>query len=590
MPPPDNPEADFKKSVAKIDRALAPLDVVELYRELDRNRNGLSMSEINAGHQDDAKLHDPDALGHKDDRAISLSILHNKGVNELFRALDPNSNNVITAKALEKFSQTIPTYLALKLINGNTAIKRYLDENHDGKFQKDEIIKVHGQLENGATKQALKMVLDKYDAMARGKGYIPSDSLSPEVNAMLANFSLTDSSTKDLTDNSLGQAVKEIENQMSPEERRLADSIFALANAVRHKLDHATYSIKSNERTDTDDEAVLQSDIGDCYGLGPLVSFMHRDREGFDEFFKLNKQTGEVQILGNEHTPNNFPIISVIPNRADLATYASSRGNPFPINAAEKVLGEYARTFPEDWAKIINVTPEPAINVNDNPPPSAYLDGGGDPAGVLTYLTTDPLTHERKYGEYASFWVQGFKDADELATALKNLPEKAPLAVTFPVEWLRTGTVKSPQNYNFTGNSGTGGDGVIGRSDKDEKSERKAERENEKDKRNLDDIRDQKPSLDMRWDNIPNQKKTFDIEPGPKPHPGPIPPHPVPRDPHSETHAVAVLNYHPETRTFDFYNSWGQRFSRTVEELRQIPGVIIHMPLNLYKKPDSNQH
>ena len=68
---------DVESSIESIDRSTKPLrDVANLYRTLDKDRNGLSIAEINSGIQDDHYT-DREGKGIHDDRAVGLAVLHN---------------------------------------------------------------------------------------------------------------------------------------------------------------------------------------------------------------------------------------------------------------------------------------------------------------------------------------------------------------------------------------------------------------------------------------------------------------------------------------------------------------------------------
>ncbi len=549
MPEPNYTESDLKASTERIDGTVAPLlDIPRLYKELNRDRKGgLSKREINTDY------HRPDstAAGQREltgNIATSLAVL--KLGFEEFRALDRDNNPAITRQDRDKFSK-IPPIIAMRLVSGDAVIRRFLDANKDKKIDKNEVSEFAKKLEESSpTKHAVDDILSNFEIISKGKDHIDRDSFETAVRGAYAELGL------------------------SSEEEKFTDTALTIARDARKAINKSMDGkISSKPRPDT--FQVLQSHIiGDCYALSDISSVIARDPKLLGLTFKENNGNLEMIVPTTINGQDSqIKISTPLPSQKERAIYASSRGDAFLVNAIEKTLGDFARQYPKEWAKIIGVTPDPIINLGDNSPPSEHLDGGGISAGLLSLFTRIP---------YGTFSFEQFRNNNKLEEVLKNVGSKAPMSISLPTEWLHSG------NPNSSG-SVISGDGIEGI-----KSKRSDSGGSSKEKRDLHETDMKKPDnprsdWDIRFpkmgDHLMDRKMTFG-DTGPKDGIREVDPKPVPRNNDSKSHAVAVIDYNPTTRTFTLYNSWGFGegskkdgnddgiFELTVEELKQLDGSI----------------
>ena len=315
----------------------------------------------------------------------------------------------------------------MERVAGDAQIVRFLDGNNgrsvnDGKINKTELSGAIGDLQDGPTKEAVQAMLADFTIIANGTDYIDTASIKTQV-AAYAHMKLSSQATN------------------------LAHGAESTAETSRKRLDQITgKDIFTGDQANT--FQVLQSQIGDCYALSSLSSTMYRNPDAIKRTFGQD-DTGNLSMRTSlKDNGQNLPTtISVSPpTRAELAIYAGSRGNSLSVNAAEKLMGELARKFPEQWSKIIGTTADPIIDPKDNPSPHEYLEGGGMPDGVLTLLTGD---------EYKTYSLESFRNNNKLEEGLKRLKSDSPAVLIVEANWLNSG-ISSPTSIGLRSAGGIG--------------------------------------------------------------------------------------------------------------------------------------
>jgi hypothetical protein len=521
-------------------------DVVDLHRVLDGNKDGLSMAEINSGIQDD---HYTDRAGNGlyDDRAIGLAALHNHF--EEFKGLSADGQRAITSLDIDKFKQ-IPRLIAIEKVAGDSNIVRFLDnsngrQTNDGKITRTDLSEAVGDLQDGTTKEAVRAMLTDFAIISNGADYIDTASIRTQVDDYI-NMKLT------------------------PQEKKLAHEAEATVENSRQKLDHVvSHDIFTGDQTKT--FQVLQSKLGDCFALSFLSSLAYRNPAAIKRIFGQDDVGNPSMRITPKDIGQSLPItVSVAPpTRAELATYAGSRGDSFSVNAAEKLMGELARKFPEQWSQVIGMTADPITNSKDSPSPHEYLDGGGTSDGLLTSVTGD---------EYKTYSLKSFRDTtNKLEEGLKHLKSGSPAVVILDPSWLKSG-ISSPTSTRVRSAGGFG-------------DERGKEKTSKGDSGAL-------PKKDMHphdtainpehWglESLPNHNTRLDKTGG-----GDVDWESTQRMPRSRDggyHEIAFLNYNPATQELLLYNPWGHGegsshpkdgvddgvFSISLRQLKELNGAI----------------